>query len=117
MLELRTPTVAVLLGQGTGGGALALLPADRVIAAPHAWLAPLAPEGASAIVYRDTAHAPEMARSQGITANDLASLGMVDQIVPDYSGLAVALADSLASLSRLDDDSRLTARAERFRSL
>ena len=62
MITLPVPTIAVLLGQGTGGGAMALLPADRVLAAEHAWLAPLAPEGASAIMYRDTAHAPEMAQ-------------------------------------------------------
>uniref|UniRef100_UPI000670DEFC carboxyl transferase domain-containing protein n=1 Tax=Kitasatospora sp. MY 5-36 TaxID=1678027 RepID=UPI000670DEFC len=55
LLALRTPVLAVLLGQGSGGGALALLPADRVIAAEHAWLAPLPPEGASAIVHRDGA--------------------------------------------------------------
>ena len=62
------PTISVLLGQGTGGAALALLPADRVIAAEHAWLAPLAPEGASAIVYRDVSHAAELAARQGIGA-------------------------------------------------
>ena len=50
----RGPTISLLLGQGTGGAALALLPADRTVAAQHAWLAPLAPEGASAIVYRDS---------------------------------------------------------------
>jgi acetyl-CoA carboxylase carboxyl transferase subunit beta len=42
-----------MLGEGSGGGALALLPADRVVAAQHAWLSPLPPEGASAIVHRD----------------------------------------------------------------
>ncbi|MEE2035512.1 carboxyl transferase domain-containing protein, partial [Rhodococcus chondri] len=47
LVTLRTPTVSVLLGQGTGGGALALLPADRVLCAQHGWLAPLPPEGAS----------------------------------------------------------------------
>jgi acetyl-CoA carboxylase alpha subunit len=43
LITLPTPTIAVLLGQGTGGAALALLPADRVLAARHAWLSPLAP--------------------------------------------------------------------------
>jgi len=67
LLAVGTPTISVLLGQGTGGAALALLPADRTIAAEHAWLAPLALEGASAIVYRDTSHAAELAaRSQAL---------------------------------------------------
>jgi len=58
MLSLSVPTVAVLLGQGCGGGALALLPAARVIAAENAWLSPLPPEGASVIMHHDTDHAP-----------------------------------------------------------
>ena len=54
MTRMRVPTLAVLLGQGCGGGALALLPARRVLAAQHAWLSPLPPEGASVIVHGDT---------------------------------------------------------------
>ena len=58
MSTMRVPTVSVLLGQGCGGGALALLPADVVIAAENAWLSPLPPEGASAIVHGDLEHEP-----------------------------------------------------------
>lgn len=88
LVTLDTPTVSVLLGQGTGGGALALLPADRVLAAAHGWLAPLPPEGASAIVYRDTEHAPELARSQRIRAVDLLADGIVDRIVDEIPDAA-----------------------------
>ncbi|WP_144661617.1 carboxyl transferase domain-containing protein [Paenarthrobacter nicotinovorans] len=83
LLALATPTLSVLLGQGTGGGALALLPADRTIAAQHAWLAPLPPEGASAIVHRTTSQAPALAESQGITAAVLADRGIVDVVVEE----------------------------------
>lgn len=83
LLGLGTPTLSVLLGQGTGGGALALLPADRTVAARNAWLAPLPPEGASAIVHRTTAHAPALAESQGITAAALADSGVVDVVVEE----------------------------------
>ncbi|WP_040788810.1 carboxyl transferase domain-containing protein [Nocardia paucivorans] len=89
LVTLDTPTVSVLLGQGTGGGALALLPADRVLAAAHGWLAPLPPEGASAIVYRDTDHAPELARAQRIRAIDLLADGIVDRIVDEYPDAAM----------------------------
>ena len=57
LVTLDAPTLCLMLGEGNGGGALALLPADRVIAAQHAWLSPLPPEGASAIVHRDVDHA------------------------------------------------------------
>ncbi|MCM6773061.1 acetyl-CoA carboxyl transferase [Nocardia sp. CDC159] len=83
LVMLDTPTISVLLGQGSGGGALALLPADRVLAAANGWLAPLPPEGASAIVHRDTAHAPELAAAQRISAPDLLADGIVDRIVPE----------------------------------
>ena len=65
LITLPVPTISVLLGQGTGGAALALLPADRVLAAQHAWLSPLAPEGASVIVYKDAAHAAGARRPPG----------------------------------------------------
>ncbi|MFD9129882.1 carboxyl transferase domain-containing protein [Kitasatospora sp. NPDC059571] len=128
LTALRTPVLAVLLGQGSGGGALALLPADRVIAAEHGWLSPLPPEGASAIVHRDGGHAAEMARSQGIGAYDLAAVGLVDQVVaelPDAAdepgpfcarvGQAVALA--LGSLAALPAEELRRARAARNRRL
>jgi acetyl-CoA carboxylase beta subunit/acetyl-CoA carboxylase alpha subunit len=83
MSSLSVPSVAVLLGQGCGGGALALLPADRVIAAEHAWLSPLPPEGASAIVHHDTAHAPLLAETQRIGAFDLLADGIVHTVVPE----------------------------------
>ncbi len=83
LVSLDAPTLCLMLGEGNGGGALALLPADRVIAAQHAWLSPLPPEGASAIVYRDLDHAPEMARRQQVRALDLHRLGVVDTIVAE----------------------------------
>lgn len=95
MTRMRVPTLAVLLGQGCGGGALALLPARRVLAAQHAWLSPLPPEGASVIVHGDTTHAEEMATRQQVRALDLAANGTVHRIVPE----------------REDDDARSLARA------
>ncbi|BAD55516.1 carboxyl transferase domain-containing protein [Nocardia farcinica] len=128
LVTLDTPTVSVLLGQGTGGGALALLPADRVLAATHAWLAPLPPEGASAIVHRDTAHAPELADAQRIGAADLYADGVVDRIVPERPDAAdepvdfarrmvAAVADELARLRAQPADERRRTRHLRYRRL
>lgn len=83
LVTLEAPTLCLMLGEGNGGGALALLPADRVIAAQHAWLSPLPPEGASAIVHRDLEHAPEMARAQKVRSLDLRAAGIVDRIVAE----------------------------------
>jgi acetyl-CoA carboxylase carboxyl transferase subunit beta len=123
LLAVRSPTVAVLLGEGAGGGALALLPADRVVAAADAWLAPLPPEGSSAILHQgDTSFAAELAGAQGVTADRLASHGVIDVIVPapgdDIAGFARALAAAVARevevARRVPPARRLAARAERF---
>ncbi len=125
LLAVGVPTISVLLGQGTGGVALALLPADRMIAAEHAWLAPLAPEGASAIVYRDTSHAAEIAARQGIGAADLAAHGIVDEVIPETpgdpgglcAGLGNALQQALTALTAEDEPARTESRARRIRGL
>ncbi len=83
LVNLETPTLSLMLGEGNGGGALAFLPADRVVAAQHAWLSPLPPEGASAIVYGDSDHAAEMAEAQRVLAVDLQQIGVVDRIVAE----------------------------------
>jgi len=86
MTTLRVPSVSVILGQGCGGGALALLPAATVVAAEHGWLSPLPPEGASVIVHGDTEHAAAMADAQHVRARDLAAAGTVHHVVPEVDG-------------------------------
>lgn len=126
LVTLDTPTVSVLLGQGSGGPALAMVPADRVLAALHGWLAPLPPEGASAIVFRDTDHAPELAAAQGIRSADLLASGIVDAIVPEHPDAADepvqfarrwarAVAVEVHALRLLPDVQRLGARLSRYR--
>jgi acetyl-CoA carboxylase carboxyl transferase beta subunit len=126
LVTLDTPTVSVLLGQGSGGPALAMVPADRVLAALHGWLAPLPPEGASAIVFRDTAHAPELAAAQGIRSADLLQSGIVDLIVPEdpdaadepvefSQRLSGAIAVEVHALREIPATERLAARLRRYR--
>ena len=100
LVTLDTPTVSVLLGQGSGGPALAMVPADRVLAALHGWLAPLPPEGASAIVFRDTDHAAELAAAQGVRSADLLASGIVDVVVPEHPDAADEPVEFSQRLSR-----------------
>lgn len=83
LITLPVPTISVILGEGTGGGALALIPADRVIAARNGWLAPLPPEGASVIRFGTTLRAQEMAATQRVRSADLLVDGIVDEIVEE----------------------------------
>lgn len=84
MSTMTVPTVSVLLGEGTGGGALALLPADITIAAQHSWLSPLPPEGASAIVHGHVEAAAEMAELQQVSSIELMRQGVVDHLVAEF---------------------------------
>jgi len=128
LVTLDTPTVSVLLGQGSGGPALAMVPADRVLAAQHGWLAPLPPEGASAIVFRDTEHAPELAAAQGVRSADLLRNGIVDAIVPEHPDaadepkefarrLSDAIAREIDGLRSKPSDQRYAARLQRYRRI
>jgi acetyl-CoA carboxylase carboxyl transferase subunit beta len=128
LVTLPAPTLCLLLGEGNGGGALALLPADRVIAAQHGWLSPLPPEGASAIVHRDLAHAPDMARAQRVRSLDMREAGIVDRIVaerPDAADepeefcrrLGDVLRYELATLLHRDRATLAVERARRYRVL
>ena len=128
LVMLEEPTVCVLLGQGTGGGALALMPADRVICAQHSWLSPLPPEGASAILYRDTSHAPELATAQRVRSLDMLADGIVDRVVAEHPDAAEepeafcrrmsqAIQHELTALAALEPGERLQARLSRYREL
>ncbi len=128
MTAASVPTVSILLGQGGGGAALALLLADRVLAAEHGWLSPLPPEGASAIVHRTVDHAEEMANRQGIGSTELVETGFVDAIIPETLSAAAypahfrtavldALSQHLTELGELNGDERMHARLQRFERL
>lgn len=128
LIGLGTPTVSVLLGQGAGGGALALLPADRTIAAQHAWLSPLPPEGASAIVHRTPDFAPAMSEAQGVNVASLYANGLVEHIVDERSDAALegkafcqrmgqAIEYELAELSSVGMGELLPRRLEKYRRL
>lgn len=128
LVTLDTPTVSVLMGQGSGGPALAMVPADRVLAALHGWLAPLPPEGASAIVFRETGRAPDLAAAQGVRSVDLLRNGIVDLIVAEHPDaadepipflhrLSCAIAAEVNDLAARSDSSRMTARLARYRKL
>lgn len=128
LIGLGSPSVSVLLGQGAGGGALALLPADRTIAAQHSWLSPLPPEGASAIVHRTTEFAPAMAQAQGVNIAALYANGLVDHIVDERADasleprefcvrMAQAIEYELASVAGVPVPELVAARAGKFATL
>jgi acetyl-CoA carboxylase carboxyl transferase subunit beta len=86
MAAMTVPTVAVVIGEGGSGGALALTMADRILMLQNAMYAITSPEGAAAILFRDRGRAAEVAEALGVAAMDLHQLGVVDTIVSEPTG-------------------------------
>ncbi len=85
-LNLGVPNVAVVLGEGGSGGAIAIATANRILMLEHAVYSVISPEGAASILWRDAAKAQEAATSLKITAQDLAKFGVIDTILKEPSG-------------------------------
>jgi acetyl-CoA carboxylase carboxyl transferase subunit alpha len=85
-LALGVPNVAVIIGEGGSGGAIAIATANVVLMLEHSIYSVISPEGAASILWRDTAKAQEAATNMKITAQDLARLGVVDVIVAEPIG-------------------------------
>lgn len=119
------PTVSAILGQGAGAAAIALLPADRTVVAAHGWLSSLPPEAASMVLYGDTTRHKPLARAQHITATDLQTLGVADDIVDDGPAghdphtvahrFAAAIEAQVAVASRISGAHRMQRRARKYR--
>lgn len=118
LLDTPSPVLCVLLGEGGGGAALALLAGDAVLASRDAWLAPIAPEAASAIVHGSPTHARAVARQQRIDAYALQQLGLVDELVAaGTEPMASALADRLHALVTEPAPARRQRRQHRYRQI
>ncbi|WP_374624943.1 acetyl-CoA carboxylase carboxyltransferase subunit alpha [Devosia sp.] len=85
-LELGVPNLAVIIGEGGSGGAIAIATANRVLMLENAIYAVISPEGAASILWRDAAKALDAANAMKITAADLLSLGIIDGIIAEPAG-------------------------------
>jgi acetyl-CoA carboxylase carboxyl transferase subunit alpha len=125
-LSLGVPIVALVVGEGGSGGAIAVATANRVLMMEHAIYSVISPEGAASILWRDPTMAQDAATNMRITAPDLLRLGVIDAIVKEPAGgahrdpaAAIAAAgeavdEGLRSFAGLDPDSIRTARADKF---
>lgn len=85
-LALGVPNVAVIIGEGGSGGAIALATANRVLMLEHAIYSVISPEGAASILWRDSSRAQDAATNMKITAQDLLGLGIIDGIIEEPLG-------------------------------
>ena len=125
-LNLGVPNVAVILGEGGSGGAIAIATANRVLMLEHAIYSVISPEGAASILWRDTSKAQDAATNMRITAEDLARFGVIDAIVTEPVGGAHrdpaaaiaaagdAIAAALGELAGLDRETVRRQRRDKF---
>jgi len=125
-LALGVPNVAVILGEGGSGGAIAIAAANRVLMLEHAVYSVISPEGAASILWRDTAKAQDAATSMKITADDLMRFAVIDEIIREPKGgahrnpgaaiqaVGEAVAAAFQSLHHMDRDAIRTHRQNKF---
>jgi len=129
MSRLKTPIVAVVIGEGGSGGALGLGVADRVAMMEFAWYSVISPEACSAILFKGNDGASQLADSLRLTSGNLKQLGVVDHVIPEPLGgahrdphtaahnLEQYIAKTLRELKRHKSENLLERRYEKFRGM
>ncbi len=125
-LSLGVPNVAVIIGEGGSGGAIAIATANNVQMLEHSIYSVISPEGAASILWRDSARASDAATNLKITAQDLLRLGIIDGIIPEPVGgahrdhdavmraVGTTIGDALDGLAGMSRDQIKKSRREKF---
>jgi acetyl-CoA carboxylase carboxyl transferase subunit alpha len=129
MMILRTPVVAVVIGEGGSGGALGIGVADRVLMMENSYYSVISPEGCAAILWKHRKHAPEAAEALKLNAAKLLEMGLVDGVVPEPLGgahrdpaaaaenLKTAIVAALREVTKVPIDRLVQQRYEKFRKM
>ena len=123
MSDLKVPIIAIIIGEGGSGGALALAVADKVWMLENTIYSILSPEGFATILWKDGSRSEEAAELMKITSGELLNMGIVDKVIPErgyftseiIEAIKTAIVDELAELSQLSAEDLLEARYQRFR--
>ncbi len=129
MSQLRVPVIAIVTGEGSSGGALALGVANHVLMLEHAIYSVLSPEGFASILWKDASRHSEACDMMKLTAQDLAALHVIEEVIPEPAGGAqadprrlfacvdTALERHLAVLLKANERALITGRYEKFRQI
>ena len=129
MVSLKTPIIVVVIGEGGSGGALGIGIGDRILMLENAYYSVISPEGCAAILWRDRTKASEAAEALKLTAKDLLSLGIIDEVLAEPLGgahrdpqktaetIKEALKRNLKELTNLSLDELIHKRYEKYRKI
>ena len=129
MACIKTPVIAVIIGEGGSGGALGIGVADRVLILEHAYYSVISPEGCASILWRSSLKAPDAAKALRLHGEDLIKFNIVDEIVPEPLGgahrggeetaanLKSVLLKHLKKITNLSIEDLLEARYKKYRDI
>lgn len=129
MFALKTPILAVIIGEGGSGGALGIGVGDKVLMMEYAYYSVISPEGCAAILWKDAARREDAAKVLKLTAPDLLELGIIDEIIREAEGgahrgkeetaenLKKAVVKSLNKLSKVPVRELIDNRYQRYRKI
>ncbi|MFH0754267.1 MAG: acetyl-CoA carboxylase carboxyltransferase subunit alpha [Candidatus Omnitrophota bacterium] len=129
MMQIKTPIIATVIGEGGSGGALGVGVADHVIILQNAYYSVISPEGCASILWRSATKASEASEALKLTGEHLIKFGIIEEIIPEPLGgahynptevaeaLKAALLKQIKRLKALDGEDLLEARYEKFRKV
>ncbi len=129
MINIATPIMAIVIGEGGSGGALGIGVVDRICVLENAYYSVISPEGCAAILWKDSAKAPDAAEVLKLTAQDLLRLGIIDEVVPEPMGGAhhdpqkmgqivkETIKRNLEELRAIDKEELLKLRYKKYRNM
>ena len=129
MSDLKVPIIAIVIGEGSSGGALAIGVGDRILMLENAVYSILSPEGYASILWKDSSRAEEAAEKMRLTAKDLLDLGVIDEVIKEPNGnaktdiekMSEAIKKRIVALTKelkdLDVNELVEKRYEKFRNM
>jgi len=129
MVGIKTPIIAVIIGEGGSGGAIGIGVADKVLILEHAYYSVISPEGCASILWRNSVKAPEAAEALKMTGEYLIKFGVVDEVIPEPLGgahhdpvkvtnsLKKSLVKYIKELSALPEEKLIENRYQKYRQI
>jgi acetyl-CoA carboxylase carboxyl transferase subunit alpha len=129
MAGLTVPIVCIIIGEGASGGALAIGVGNHIHMFENSWFSVISPEGASALLWKDSGLAKRAAETMKITAPDLEGFGIIDEMIPEIKGgahhdpeaqaaeIRATLSNSLKQLLKLSPEELVEDRREKYRKI
>ena len=129
MSDLKVPIIAIVIGEGSSGGALAIGVGDKVLMLENAVYSILSPEGYASILWKDSSRAEKKKKKMKLTAKDLLKLGVIDEVLKEPNGNAKTDVEKMSEtmkkrivsitkeLQKIDTETLVEQRYEKFRKM